>query len=131
MRALFRELRRRNVFRAALAYLALAWLIVQIVETVFPVFGLPSELVRWVIVLLAIGFPMVVAFAWFYELTSEGVMSTEAADAAGFSCAVVAPDAFDSAFDAVSPVDTASAVAGVPPSFSTRCRSSSNFHFST
>jgi TolB-like protein len=89
MRVTFRELRRRNVFRAALAYLALAWLIVQIVETVFPVFGLPDEFVRWVIVLLTIGFPIVLAFAWYYEITAKGVMSTEAADAAGYSESVL------------------------------------------
>jgi TolB-like protein len=80
----FHELRRRNVVRVAAAYLAVAWLIVQVVETLFPIFGLSDALMRLIVVLLIIGFPCVLALAWFYELTPEGVMSTGEADAKGY-----------------------------------------------
>jgi len=67
------ELRRRNVTRVALAYLAASWFLVQVVETVFPVFGISYEVVRIVIVLLVIGFPLALVLAWIYELTPEGL----------------------------------------------------------
>lgn len=82
--SLFSELKRRNVLRVAIAYLAVAWVIIQIVETLFPLFGLSDELIRLVVILLIGGFPLVVIVSWFYELTPEGLMSTEAADAAGY-----------------------------------------------
>ncbi len=81
----YHELRRRNVFRVAAAYLAVAWLIVQIVETLFPIFGLSDALMRLIVVLLVIGFPLVLALSWFYELTPEGVMSAGEADAKGYT----------------------------------------------
>ena len=82
--SLFSELKRRNVFRVALAYLAIAWVIIQIVETLFPLFGLSDDLIRLVVILVSGGFPLVVIISWFYELTPEGLMSTAAADAAGY-----------------------------------------------
>ena len=82
--SLFSELKRRNVLRVAIAYLAIAWVIIQIVETLFPLFGLSDDLIRLVVILLSGGFPLVVIISWFYELTPEGLMSTEAADAAGY-----------------------------------------------
>lgn len=68
----FAELKRRNVFRAAAIYAATAWLLVQIVTQVFPVYGLPAWSMRWIIGALAIGFPFWLLFAWFYELTPDG-----------------------------------------------------------
>lgn len=67
------ELQRRNVFRVAIAYLAAAWFLVQVVETVFPVFGFSNELIRLTIILLSIGFPLALVFSWLYELTPEGL----------------------------------------------------------
>jgi len=67
------ELRRRNVLRVAIAYLAVSWLLVQVVETLFPIFGLSDQLVRLVVIVLAIGFPLVLIFSWLYELTPEGL----------------------------------------------------------
>ena len=69
---LFAELRRRNVFRAAAIYAATAWLLVQVVTQVFPVYGLPAWSMRWVIGALAFGFPFWLLFAWFFELTPSG-----------------------------------------------------------
>jgi len=67
------ELKRRNVFRVAIAYLAGAWLLVEIAETLFPIYGLSDASIRLVVTLLAIGFPLVLIFSWVYELTPEGL----------------------------------------------------------
>jgi len=70
---LFSELKRRNVFRVAIAYLAGSWLLVQVAETLFPVFGLSDALFRAIIILLIIGFPVMLILSWLYELTPEGL----------------------------------------------------------
>jgi adenylate cyclase len=71
--SLFNELKKRNVLRVTIAYLAASWLLIQIVETLFPVFGLPDERVRLFVILLSIGFPITVLFSWLYELTPDGL----------------------------------------------------------
>ena len=71
------ELKRRNVYRAAIAYAVVSWLLIQVATQVFPVFDVPGWVVRMVIILLAIGFPAAVVFAWAYELTPEGIKRTE------------------------------------------------------
>lgn len=70
---LFAELKRRNVWRAAVLYAASAWLLVQVVTAVVPYFHIPEWLVRWIIVAAAIGLPFWLAFAWFFEFTPEGL----------------------------------------------------------
>lgn len=67
------ELRRRNVFRAGTLYAAVAWLVVQVATQVFPFFAISDWVVRLIVVAAAIGFPFVLAFAWYYELTPEGL----------------------------------------------------------
>ena len=69
----FEELKRRNVLRVAIAYLAASWLLIQLVETLFPIFDLSAGLIRLVVILVAIGFPLVLIFSWLYELTAEGI----------------------------------------------------------
>ena len=73
MRNFFAELRRRNVYRAAAFYAAAAWLLVQIATQVFPFFALPNWTVRLIIIAVIVGFPFLLLFAWFYELTPEGL----------------------------------------------------------
>ena len=68
----FEELRRRNVLRAAAAYVALAWLVIQVVETLFPLFGLSDAAARAVVIVLAVGFVPAVIAAWAFELTPQG-----------------------------------------------------------
>lgn len=69
----FTELKRRNVFRVAIAYLAGAWLLVEVADTLFSIYGLPESAARIVVTLLAIGFPVTLVLSWIYELTPEGL----------------------------------------------------------
>src|SRR5437764_104221 len=73
----FTELKRRNVYKVAVAYGIAAWLLIQIATQVFPFFEIPSWCVRLVIVLLLFGFPIAMILAWAYELTPEGIKRTE------------------------------------------------------
>jgi adenylate cyclase len=70
---LFAELRRRNVFRAGLAWLALSWLLIAIADLLFPAFGFPDEVVRWLIIGLALALLPVMVFAWSFEMTPQGL----------------------------------------------------------
>jgi len=69
----FEELRRRNVLRVGAAYVVTAWLLIQVAETIFPLFGLGDTPARIVVTLLAIGLVPVLIFAWAFELTPEGL----------------------------------------------------------
>ena len=72
----FNELKRRNVIKSALAYLIVAWLIAQVLSIVLPTFEAPIYLLKWSLVLLALGFPVWLIFAWVYEFTPEGIKKT-------------------------------------------------------
>lgn len=72
-RLLFKELNRRNVFRVAFAYVVLAWLMLQVAELLLDAFGAPPWALKTFLALLLVGFPIVVFFAWVFELTPEGV----------------------------------------------------------
>src|SRR5215467_10438281 len=73
MRSFLAELRRRNVDRAAAFYAAAGWLLVQVATQVFPFFDFPNWSVRLVIIAVLVGFPFLLLFSWFYEITPEGV----------------------------------------------------------
>ena len=73
MRSFFAELRRRNVLRAGALYAAAGWLLVQIATQGFPFYDVPNWAVRWVVTAVIVGLPFVPAFAWFYEITPEGL----------------------------------------------------------
>jgi serine/threonine-protein kinase len=73
----FAELKRRNVYKVAVAYAIVGWLIVQIATQVFPFLEIPTWIVRLVIVLVAIGFPIALIIAWAFELTPQGIKRTE------------------------------------------------------
>jgi TolB-like protein len=70
---LFQELKRRNVFRVGLAYLAIAWLVLQVSDIVLDTIAAPDWLMKALMFFLAIGFPIAVLFAWAYEMTPEGI----------------------------------------------------------
>src|SRR5881392_255100 len=78
----FGELKRRNVYKVAIAYGVVAWLLIQIASQVFPFFEIPNWAVRFVVLAIIIGFPIALILAWAFEVTPEGVKRTEAADAA-------------------------------------------------
>jgi TolB-like protein len=73
----FGELKRRNVYRAAVAYGVVAWFLTQLTTQVFPFFEIPNSAVRFVVIALAVGFPIAMLLAWVYDFTPEGVVRTE------------------------------------------------------
>jgi TolB-like protein/Flp pilus assembly protein TadD len=76
----FGELKRRNVYKVAVAYAIVGWLLVQIATQVFPFLEIPNWVVRLVIVFVAVGFPIALVIAWAFELTPEGLKRTEDVD---------------------------------------------------
>ncbi|HEU5245699.1 MAG TPA: hypothetical protein VFU09_01270, partial [Candidatus Udaeobacter sp.] len=76
----FAELKRRNVYKVAIAYGVVAWLLMQVASQIFPFFEIPNWAVRLVVLLLVIGFPIALIIAWAFELTPEGLKRTEVAD---------------------------------------------------
>ena len=73
---LYKELVRRNVFRAILAYLAVCWVLIQIAATLLPVFEAPPYLLEGLIYLLGIGLVFWTGFSWVYDLTPKGIRKT-------------------------------------------------------
>src|SRR5262245_3650586 len=80
LRNFFGELKRRNVYKVAIAYTVVAWLLMQIASQIFPFFDIPSWGVRLVVLFLIIGFPIALILAWAFELTPEGIKRTEDVD---------------------------------------------------
>ena len=80
--SLFDELKRRNVFKASIAYLALGWVVTQVTSTVAPAMNLPAWIVPVVVWIGVIGFPFVIAFSWIYEITPEGLTRESEVDRA-------------------------------------------------
>src|SRR5437016_7726866 len=73
----FGELKRRNVYKIAVAYAVVAWLLIQIATQVFPFFEIPNWAVRLVVLVIMIGFPVALILAWAFELTPEGIKRME------------------------------------------------------
>ena len=78
----FAELKRRNVYKVAIAYIVGGWALSQGIAQVFPVFDVPNWAIRSIVLLIILGFPIAVVVAWFFEITPEGIKRTEVADAA-------------------------------------------------
>src|SRR6266513_383872 len=76
----FGELERRNVYRAAVAYGVVAWFLTQVTTQDFPFFEIPNSAIRFVIIALAVGFPIAMSLSWLYELTPEGIVRSEDLD---------------------------------------------------
>jgi TolB-like protein len=79
-RSFFGELKRRNVYKVAVAYAIVGWLLVQVATQVFPFLEIPNWVVRLVIVLVAVGFPIALVIAWAFEITPEGIKRAEDVD---------------------------------------------------
>src|SRR2546422_7465971 len=80
LRKFFAELKRRNVYKVAIAYAVVAWLLMQVASQIFPFFEIPNWAVRLVVLLLIIGFPVALILAWAFELTPEGIKRAEDVD---------------------------------------------------
>jgi serine/threonine-protein kinase len=78
----FGELKRRNVYKVAVAYVVAGWALAQGIAQVFPVFDVPNWIVRLIVLLIVIGFPIALVLAWAFELTPEGLKRTEDVDLA-------------------------------------------------
>ena len=73
----FAELKRRNVYKVAVAYAVVAWLLIQLASILFPTFEAPAWVMKVFIAVVALGFPLALVLAWAFELTPEGVKRTE------------------------------------------------------
>src|SRR2546422_1775677 len=80
-RNFFAELKRRNVYKVAVAYIFAGWALSQGIAQVFPVFDIPNWVIRLIVLFIIIGLPIALVLAWMFELTPQGIMRTEAADA--------------------------------------------------
>src|SRR5881392_2480447 len=72
-RSFFTELKRRRVYSVAVAYVVVAWLLIQVATQVFPFFNIPNWIVRLVVLLTIVGFPVSLVCAWAFEITPEGI----------------------------------------------------------
>src|SRR5438132_8480858 len=79
----FSELKRRNVYKVAVAYAVVGWLLVQGTTQVFPIFEIPNWASRLIVLAIVIGFPIALVIAWAFELTPEGIKRTEDVDPFG------------------------------------------------
>ena len=80
MKQFFDELKRRNVVRVGFAYLVVGWLVFQVGEVLFPTFGAPEWVFKSLILLITLGLPFALLFAWAFELTPQGIKKTEEVD---------------------------------------------------
>jgi hypothetical protein len=77
MNNFFAELKRRNVYKVAIAYIVGGWALSQGIAQVFPVFDVPNWVIRLIVVLIVLGLPIALALAWAFELTPEGLKRAE------------------------------------------------------
>src|SRR5436309_10819380 len=80
-RKFFAELKRRNVYKVAVAYIVAVWALSQGIAQVFPVFDIPNWIIRLIVLLIILGLPIALVLAWTFELTPQGIKRTETADA--------------------------------------------------
>src|SRR5215471_20398293 len=80
MNDFFAELKRRNVFKVAVAYIVAGWALSQGIAQVLPVFDIPNWTIRLIVVLIILGLPIALALAWMFELTPHGIKRTETAN---------------------------------------------------
>ena len=79
----FAELKRRNVYKVAVAYVVAGWALAQGIAQVFPVFDVPNWAIRLIVILIIIGFPVAIVLAWAFEITPEGIKRTEEVNRTG------------------------------------------------
>src|SRR5213596_1493273 len=74
------KITRRNIYKIGIAYVVMGWLFVQVATLAFPFFKIPNWSIRSIVLLIALGFPIVLIIAWALELTPGGLQRTEFAD---------------------------------------------------
>jgi TolB-like protein/Tfp pilus assembly protein PilF len=77
----FAEVKRRNVYKVAIAYIFAGWALSQGIAQVFPVFDVPNWVIRTIVVMIILGLPVALVLAWMFELTPQGIKRTDTADA--------------------------------------------------
>src|ERR1700730_143917 len=80
LRNFFAELKRRNVYKVAVAYIVAGWALSQGIAQVFPVFDIPNWAIRLIVLLIILGLPIAIVLAWMFEITPQGIRRTETAD---------------------------------------------------
>jgi len=81
-KSFFAELKRRNVYKVAVAYIVVGWALAQGIAQVFPVFDVPNWAIRLIVLLIIIGFPVAIVLSWAFEITPAGIKRTEDVDPA-------------------------------------------------
>lgn len=87
LKQFFVELKRRKVYRVAVGYVVVAWVLAQVATQVFPFFEIPNRTIRLVVVALVAGFPIAIVLAWAYDITPSGIKRTEEASPDALSTA--------------------------------------------
>src|SRR5439155_6564375 len=77
----FAELKRRNVYKVAVAYIVAGWALSQGIAQVLPVFDIPNLVIRLIVLLIIVGLPVALILAWMFEMTPQGIKRTATADA--------------------------------------------------
>ena len=77
----FAELKRRNVYKVAIAYIVGGWALSEGISQVFPVFDVPNGIIRLIVILITAGLPIALVLSWMFEITPEGIKRTATADA--------------------------------------------------
>jgi adenylate cyclase len=80
MKAFIRQLRERHVVKVAIAYLAVAWMVLQLADVIFPAMQLPAWSIPLTLGLLTLGFPVAVVLSWMFDATAQGIQRTKAGD---------------------------------------------------
>ena len=78
----FGELKRRHVYRVAVAYALVGWALIEGIAQVFPIFEIPNWLTRLIVLLIVLGFPVALVLAWIFDITPQGFKRTESVDLA-------------------------------------------------
>src|SRR3954451_19631997 len=77
MASFFSELKRRNVYKVAVAYAVVAWLLIQAASILFPTYEAPAWVMKVFVAIVALGFPIALVIAWAFEMTPQGLKRTE------------------------------------------------------
>src|SRR6202011_466688 len=101
LRKFFAELKRRKVYSVAIAYVVAGWALAQGVAQVFPVFDIPNWIVRAIVLLIVLGFPVALTLSWFFDLTRYGIVRTPDAKPDRNIVIGEAPDLFEKSIAAL------------------------------